>query len=43
MNVQNLTAFLERPEGKVFYQQLTFAEQPEESYEEYVDDPPIDV
>lgn len=42
-DLQDLTAFLERAEAKAFFQKLPFADQPEESDEEYVDDPPIDI
>ena len=42
-DLQDLTAFLERAEAKAFYRKLTFADQAEESDDEYVDDPPTDI
>lgn len=42
-DLQDLTAFLEKPESRLFYQQLTVVEQSVESDDEFVDDPPIDV
>lgn len=41
-DLQALTSFLVRPEAKDFYRRLTYINQPEESEDEYVDDPPID-
>ena len=38
----HLTQFLENPEAKMFYQNLTPNDLPEDRNDEYIDDPPID-
>ncbi|KAG5879047.1 hypothetical protein JTB14_003610 [Gonioctena quinquepunctata] len=41
-DLQDLTVFLKRAEARAIYQQLKFVDQPEESDDDYVDNPPTD-